>query len=442
MTREQREKTKTKRKPERRKIAIAIDGPAGSGKSTVAKRVAEELGILYLDTGAMYRAVTLKALRNGVSMDNQEALTRLAAQVALDFQRMPDGSYHLLMDGEDVSEEIRTLAVSQNVSLVAAVPGVRAELVKQQQAIGARGGVVMDGRDIGTVVLPHADLKIFLTASLEERTRRRWLELTAKGLNVTAEEIKADLTRRDAIDSGREVAPLRPAADSVTIDTSNLRIEEVVERVMALAAARKTLDPPGLLYKICGTILYICLKLFYRFSVEGAEHLPATGPVIVACNHCSLLDPIVVGCSILQRPVSFMAKEELFRIPLLGPIIRKLGAFPVRRGKGDRAAIRAAVEVLKEGKVLGIFPEGTRYKDNKLHPLRHGITLLAMETNARILPMIIRGTQQLNFFRFPKIKVYIGEAFQLVPGGTKKEMITEGTTVIYSRLLQLWEKTN
>ncbi|NLW56452.1 MAG: (d)CMP kinase [Firmicutes bacterium] len=444
MTNKLTEKKKRLEQAKRRKITIAIDGPAGSGKSTVAKRVAEELGILYLDTGAMYRAITLKALRSELSLDNQEELTRLAGQVELDFQRMPDGSHHLLMDSEDVSEEIRSLPVSQKVSIVAAVPGVRAQLVKQQREIGARGGVVMDGRDIGTVVLPQADLKIFLTASLEERTQRRWLELTAKGVNVTPEEIKEELIRRDALDSGREVAPLRPAVDSVTIDTSNLSIEQVVERILALSSSLKVPEAPGLLYKICGSFLYFCLKVFYRFSVEGAHHLPATGPVIVASNHTSLLDPIVVGCSILprQRPVRFMAKEELFRIPLLGPLIRKLGAFPVRRGKGDRAALRAAMEVLKEGKVLGIFPEGTRYNDNKLHPLRHGVSLLAMETNAKILPVIIRGTQNLTFFRFPRIKVYIGEAFTLAPVGTKKEMVLKGTAEIYSRLLNLWENAN
>jgi cytidylate kinase len=443
MTKELTRKKPTKEQTKRRMIAIAIDGPAGSGKSTVAKRVAEELGILYLDTGAMYRAVTLKALQRGLPLDNQEELTRLAGQVGLAFQQMPDGTYHLMMDGEDVSEEIRSLPVSHQVSVVAAVPGVRAELVKQQRAIGARGGVVMDGRDIGTVVLPQADLKVFLTASLEERTNRRWLELTAKGINVTPEEIKADLTRRDAIDSGREVAPLRPAVDSVAIDTSNLSIEQVVERVLALASSIQTPEKPGLLYQICGSLLYFGLKVFYRFTVEGAHHLPATGPVIVVSNHSSLLDPIVVGCSVLrrQRPVRFMAKEELFRIPLLGPLIRKLGAFPVKRGKGDRAALRAAVGVLKQGKVLGIFPEGTRYKDNKLHRLQHGVALLAVETNARILPMIIRGTQNLSLFRFPPVKVYIGEAFTLTPNGTKREMVKEGTAEIYARLLQLWEET-
>lgn len=218
------------------KITIAIDGPAGSGKSTVAKRVAEALNLLYLDTGAMYRAVTLKALRAGISPTDGEKLAALAAATELAFLRTEDGAYHLFMDGQDVSTEIRSAAVTQHVSAVSAIPAVRKVLVEQQQMIARPGGVVMDGRDIGTVVLPHADLKIFLTASLEERARRRWLELKANGFTGTQEEIAADLKRRDSYDAGRPVAPLKPAPDSIIIDTSTLGIEEVVAKILTLAS--------------------------------------------------------------------------------------------------------------------------------------------------------------------------------------------------------------
>ncbi|HHT49162.1 MAG TPA: (d)CMP kinase [Firmicutes bacterium] len=217
-------------------ITIAIDGPAGSGKSTVAKRVAEALGILYLDTGAMYRAVTLKALREGILPTDEEKLAVLAGETDLAFVQAADGTYHLFMDGQDVSAEIRSAVVTRNVSAVSAVPRVREVLVKQQQIIAGQGGVVMDGRDIGTVVLPQADLKIYLTASLEERARRRWLEMKAKGFTGTKEEIAEDLKRRDAYDAGRAVSPLKPAPDSINIDTSALRIEEVVERILELSS--------------------------------------------------------------------------------------------------------------------------------------------------------------------------------------------------------------
>ncbi len=219
------------------KITIAIDGPAGSGKSTVAKRVAEVLGVLYLDTGAMYRAVTLKALQAGISPTDGEKLAALAAETDLAFVRTGDGAYHLFMDGQDVSMEIRSAPVTRNVSAVSAISKVREVLVKQQQIIARQGGVVMDGRDIGAVVLPQADLKIFLTASLEERARRRWLELKAKGFSGTQEEIAEDLKRRDAFDAGRAISPLKPAPDSIIVDTSTMGIEEVVARILTLASS-------------------------------------------------------------------------------------------------------------------------------------------------------------------------------------------------------------
>ncbi len=194
-----------------------------------------------------------------------------------------------------------------------------------------------------------------------------------------------------------------------------------------------------MLYNIARRILYLYLKVFHRFKVYGEEYLPLEGGVIVVSNHTNFIDPIVVGCSLRKRQVCFMAKEELFRIPFFGQIIKKLGAFPVRRGKGDRSAFRTAFEILKQKKVLGMFPEGTRYKDGKIHSIRQGATLLAAESGAKVLPMIIRGTNNLKLFRFPEIKVYIGEAFTIEQAESKKEMIIKGTAEIYSRLLYLWE---
>jgi cytidylate kinase len=214
------------------KISIAIDGPAGSGKSTVARKVAEALGLLYVDTGAMYRAVTLKALREKISLEDGEALTKLAKELDLSYRRMPDNSYRLFLDGEDVSAEIRTEKVSAGVSLVATVKGVRRALVERQKQLGVGGNVVMDGRDIGSTVLPEADYKIFLTASVKERARRRWLELQGKKVNVTLEEIEESIRNRDHIDSNRETDPLRPTPGCLILDTTDLDIDQVVGRIL------------------------------------------------------------------------------------------------------------------------------------------------------------------------------------------------------------------
>ena len=189
-------------------------------------------------------------------------------------------------------------------------------------------------------------------------------------------------------------------------------------------------------YKFAKTLLTVLLKVFYRMEVKGGEHLPPEGPVVCVANHASLIDPIVVGCS-LKRQVSFLAKEELFRIPVLNWIIRALGAIPVKRGRGDRGAIRSALEVLKNRKVLGLFPEGTRYRDNTLHPLRPGAAMLALQTGACILPMLISGTYRMRFLSFPKIKVAIGPPFTLSAGGERKERIRAGTQEIYAHLAAL-----
>lgn len=219
-------------------IAIALDGPAGSGKSTIARAVALKFNYIYIDTGAMYRAITLKALQNNIPIANQLQLTELAQNTVIRLKYIEtDGlsQLRLIMDGVDVSEAIRGLEVTNNVSAVAAVAGVRQALVKLQREMAREGGVVMDGRDIGTVVLPDAELKIFLTASVAERSKRRWLELKAKGIEVDLAELEEQIRKRDELDSNREVDPLRQADDAILIDTTDLTITEVTDRIVELA---------------------------------------------------------------------------------------------------------------------------------------------------------------------------------------------------------------
>jgi cytidylate kinase len=218
-----------------KKIIIAIDGPAGAGKSTIARKVAARLGYAYIDTGAMYRAVTLVFLRSGKPF-TEAFLTDLAKQIRISFAYQ-DGVNRVYVGNEEVTEAIRSLEVSRNVSAVSAVGGVREAMVAQQRSIGEKGGVVMDGRDIGTVVFPHAQLKIFLTASVEERAHRRYLEMKEKGEAVDLDDLKKRIAERDHLDETREIAPLRCASDAVYLDSTSLSIDEVtkqiVDRVMA-----------------------------------------------------------------------------------------------------------------------------------------------------------------------------------------------------------------
>ncbi len=210
---------------------VAIDGPAGAGKSTIARAAAKKLGFIYVDTGALYRAVGVYSLRNGLDTENPETVegTLPHIQVELQFQ---DGVQHVLLNGEDVSEEIRTPQASMAASAVSAVPAVRRFLFDLQREIAAKNDCIMDGRDIGTVVLPQAEVKIFLTASPETRAMRRFKELQEKGASDTYEAVLADLKQRDYNDSHRAVAPLKPAEDSVLVDTSALTLSQSVEKVL------------------------------------------------------------------------------------------------------------------------------------------------------------------------------------------------------------------
>lgn len=218
------------------KKVIAIDGPAGAGKSTIAKAMAEKLAYTYIDTGAMYRAVALAAIRAGVAVDDAARLTEIAAAADIDM-RVEGGVNRIYLNGEDVTEAIRQPAVGAAASPVSAVGGVREHLVAAQRKLAARGSVVMDGRDIGTVVLPDADCKIFLTAKLAERVERRYNELLAKGLDTTREAVRQDIETRDYRDSHRKNSPLKQAADAVYLDSSGLSIAEVLAEACKLAGA-------------------------------------------------------------------------------------------------------------------------------------------------------------------------------------------------------------
>ncbi|MBQ1188581.1 MAG: (d)CMP kinase [Peptococcaceae bacterium] len=215
---------------ENKPLQIAIDGPAGAGKSSVAKVLARRLGCIYLDTGAMYRAVTWLALQKQVAFDDMDGIKDLLQTIELEFKDV-DGMQHLYCNGTDVTEAIRTPEISANVSAVSMIPQVREAMTAQQQKIAAGSDVLMDGRDIGTTVLPNARYKFFLTASLEERARRRALELEQKGIAVDMEQLIADIALRDKKDSEREVSPLKQAEDAVLIDTSSLTFDEVVENL-------------------------------------------------------------------------------------------------------------------------------------------------------------------------------------------------------------------
>ncbi|GAA4274224.1 (d)CMP kinase [Aquimarina gracilis] len=224
---------------EDKKIIIAIDGHSSTGKSTVAKQLAKALGYIYIDTGAMYRSIALYAMRKGFigeSRFDQEKLEKDLPKINIKFEINPKtGIAEALLNEENVEREIRTLEVSKHVSKVAAVSAVRKKLVEQQNQMGENKGIVMDGRDIGTVVFPNAELKLFMTATAKDRAERRYLELKERGEEVTYEDVLKNVVNRDHIDSTRKDSPLRKASDAVKIDNSNLTLEDQFEQILVLA---------------------------------------------------------------------------------------------------------------------------------------------------------------------------------------------------------------
>jgi len=226
-----------------KQLVIAIDGPAGAGKSSVAKRVAQALGYWYLDTGALYRALAWKAIQRGLRPQDTRYIVEMTRETRVELQQH-NGEQRVLVDGEDVTDAIRAPEVGNLASPISAIPEVREILLEWQREFGRQGGTVAEGRDTGTVVFPNAEVKIFLTASLNERARRRHKELLERGINISFDQVKLDMEARDQRDSTRHIAPLRPAPDAVVIDTERLTIDEVVEEVLRICRARFTNGAP------------------------------------------------------------------------------------------------------------------------------------------------------------------------------------------------------
>ncbi len=437
---------------------ITVDGPASAGKTTVAEALAERIGYHIYDTGALYRAATLLAVRGGIAdiaPDREAEIVALIrdAQIVVAPPQDAASEPTVTVNGEDVTGELRGPTVNGLVSPVSQLPGVRAALMEVQRAAAAAGGVIMVGRDMGTVVVPDAPLKLFLTADPRVRAERRTRQLAERGVPRPFDEVLREETERDRIDSGRTVAPLRPAADAVTITTDDLTVPEIVERAVAevnrvtgndatggdaagsdgtgeaifnppsparRAEARpadekaipnpkpeKAAPPPlnrferihgtrwyRAIFRLACVVVRLIVMRYARVTVRGAENMPKDGPVIVASNHLHNADPTLVAFSI-PRDIHYMGKKELWKVPVFGLLIEFFGTFPIDRGSPDRAALRYAESILKRGWVLGMFPEGSRASSGMIEQVLPGAAFVAIRTGVPILPVAITGTQIL-----------------------------------------------
>ncbi|MEE9269276.1 MAG: (d)CMP kinase [Candidatus Krumholzibacteria bacterium] len=410
-----------------REIVITLDGPSASGKTTTAREVARALGLRHVDTGAMYRAITLKALRAGADPSDAAAVGRLADAVDIEFADSAAGRA-LLMDGEDVTSDIRAPEITRQVSLVSAHAEVRQSMVRRQRALSGNGGVVLEGRDIGSVVLPSAHVKVYLDASLEVRAARRLEELEARGIASELAAVREELKKRDHRDSTRSVSPLKVPVGARIIDTSDLTIEQQVQSVVETArevAGRilALVDQPQRLRALRRRNLplragqgffFLIAKVFWGLRVIRKDRHDYAENYIYACNHQSNADPPLVG-STIRRNLFFVAKKALFKVKPVGWLLSAVNAVPIRRHTFDRAAMDTYLELLAEGQSIIIFPEGGRSRAATLRPAKPGTGYLALKSGVSVYPLYVDGTMSLkkSLFRRPRLTVIHGRPMRL-----------------------------
>jgi cytidylate kinase len=411
-----------------RGLVIALDGPASSGKSSVGAAAAARLGYRFCDTGLLYRAITWLALHRVVSAFDVERLVPLVGEIVL----LDDGEGRLArvaVDGVDRTDEVRSPEVDAAVSAYSGVAELRHVLLARQRALAADGRIVMAGRDIGTVVLPDADLKLFLDASVDERASRRALERDIEPDSDEGREILAELRRRDELDSTRVVAPLRAADDAVVIrtdgNTFEMTVALVVNRIRRAEAERDSVGAPAespeanraarpiraprtarrpirptpiatrldFLVRLGSFALQAIARLILRIRIEGdLGAVPRKEPLIMAANHASSADPVLIGAFLntrLGRPLNWLGKRELVEFPLTGWAFRIAGIHPVDREAADLDAFRSAMRILEAGQILAVFPEGTRSRDGGLQKVREGVGMLALRSGAKVLPVAV-----------------------------------------------------
>jgi cytidylate kinase len=421
--------------PARDGLVVALDGPASSGKSSVGAAAAVRLGYRFCDTGLLYRAVTWLALHRGIQAEDGEPVVALSDEIRLeedDAGRLA----RVTVDGVDRTADVHTEAVDVAVSAFARVPELRHALLERQRAIAADRRIIMAGRDVGTVVLPDADLKIFLDASAEERARRRALERGVDPTSPDGQEILAELRRRDQLDSTRPVAPLQQAPDAVVLRTDGNTFEQTVDAVVATIRQGETPEPEAegaaeaeapapasrrrpravlgairrgrakptaivsrksLLLRFGSWAIRQIAGLLARVRFEGdLTNLPS-GSLIIAANHASSADPPLIGAFLngrLDRPLNWLGKRELLETPVVGWAMRQAAIHPVDRRAADVDAFRTAMRILESGNVLAVFPEGTRSPDGALQEARDGVAVLALRSGAPVLPIGIADSDR------------------------------------------------
>ncbi len=422
--------------------AIAIDGPAASGKSTLALNLAERYGLVMVNSGAMYRAITWKILQLGIDPSDSRAVVQ-----AVDKMEIICGNQGPLstitIDGEDPSAHLRTSTINENVSTISAIPEVRAKLVDLQRKYLERTHVVMEGRDIGSVVFPETPYKIYIDAEPSVRNDRR------------SDDGEIDsVAERDAADSSRKVAPLKVADGAYVLDTSNLSRQGVVDATIEVLRDRDFPFPsqtPGDLLeeRPCGKPMrwiywlgWMSFGAAYRtifgLRIEHQERLIRTGPVLIASNHQSFLDPPLIG-NLYKDEMVFFARKTLFKGPAKW-VYPQWNAIPVDQDRPDMGSMKTVIRKLREGWRVLVFPEGARTLDGEIGEAASGVGLIAVKANVPIQPIRICGADQAlprgsGKIKMARISVKIGQPIILTPEEQKSYASKEGYQALTDRIM-------
>ena len=423
---------------------VAIDGPAGTGKGTVTEILSKKFKLVNIDTGATYRCVTLDMINKGVKLEELDKINEILENIQIELKR-ENNKQVVLLNGEDVTEKIRSKEVSELVSQVSSIKEVRLSMVKLQRKMAEGKNVIMEGRDIGTYVFPGADVKIYLDADLEERAKRRLLQNKEKGIKMTYAEILENIKKRDENDRSKKIGALKVAKDAEVVDSTQMSINQVVREISEIIRNKKAkMKLEKKIYKIRkenGWKKFVrktikgFLSLVYRiaFRVKISGEVPKEGAYILCCNHINYFDAAAIVL-FNKRKVNFVAKEDLFEYEALRWLGHLFDAIPIKRDMQDIEAMKRCLKVLKNGELLGIFPEGTRKGMEKNVKAKNGAAFMAIKSKAKVIPIGIHGT----FKPFSKVYVNYGQPIDL--SQYDKEQLDEATDKIMQDIIMLTKK--
>ncbi len=431
-------------------FVVAIDGPAGSGKGSITKLVAEKLNLECIDTGAMYRCVTLDMINKNIQINELDKIQNLLKDIDI---KLEDENQKVLLNGEDVTQKIRSIEVTKKVSQVSAIKEVRIKLVDLQRKMAKDKNIIMEGRDIATVVFPKADVKIYLDADVEERARRRFKQNQEKNIESTYEEVLSDMKKRDENDKNKEFGALKIAEDAIILDSTNMTIKQTTNEIIKIIKRKQkeekldkkvyeeTKDTPFKRFKLFLTkkvIYYGFYKIVYRIKKVNEKNIPKEGAYIICANHVNMLDALAVVCG-CKRKVRFICKESMFKNKALCWALKLADTIPLNREKNDIESMKRSLKALKNGDILGVFPEGTRKGMEKNLKAKSGAAFFSLKTGTKVIPLGIQG----SFKPFTKVKLIFGEPldFSEYYGKEKdKEALEKVTNIIMDNIVMLTNK--